>query len=200
MPLPTLEDFGVADAQDPGLSTQMPLPVSDTAAHDAAYEQGYSAGWDDATGAGSEEQARIGASFARALQDMTFTYHDARAQVIDQLEPLLRAMITDLLPGLAEPALVAQILKQIQPLAESAADMPLELVSTAHDQALIREALGAACPAIDPSKWDSGLSGSAYFFDDYQADNKPSDVSSATRAVADLCLLLFNSNEFVFVY
>ena len=37
-------------------------------------------------------------------------------------------------------------------------------------------------------------------FNDYQADKKPSDVSTDTRAVADLCLLLFNSNEFVFVY
>lgn len=37
-------------------------------------------------------------------------------------------------------------------------------------------------------------------FEDYQPDTKPADVGPATRALADLCLLLFNTNEFVFVY
>ena len=37
-------------------------------------------------------------------------------------------------------------------------------------------------------------------FEDYQADLKPSDVDANTRALADLCLLLFNSNEFIYVY
>ncbi len=37
-------------------------------------------------------------------------------------------------------------------------------------------------------------------FENYQADRKPGEVSPKTRALADLCLLLFNSNEFVYVY
>ena len=37
-------------------------------------------------------------------------------------------------------------------------------------------------------------------FENYQADNKPADVSADTRALADLCLLLFNSNEFMYLY
>ena len=37
-------------------------------------------------------------------------------------------------------------------------------------------------------------------FEDYQPDLKPADVDAETRALADLCLLLFNSNEFVYVY
>ncbi len=36
-------------------------------------------------------------------------------------------------------------------------------------------------------------------FEKYQADNKPTDVSPRTRALADLCLLLFNTNEFMYV-
>lgn len=36
-------------------------------------------------------------------------------------------------------------------------------------------------------------------FTHYQADKKPADVSTETRALADLCLLLFNSNEFMYV-
>ncbi len=37
-------------------------------------------------------------------------------------------------------------------------------------------------------------------FEDYDPDPKAADVSAETRALADLCLLLFNSNEFVYVY
>jgi len=37
-------------------------------------------------------------------------------------------------------------------------------------------------------------------FENYVADRKPADVSAETRALADLCLLLFNSNEFMYVY
>ncbi len=35
---------------------------------------------------------------------------------------------------------------------------------------------------------------------EYGSDLKPWDVSAETRALADLCLVLFNSNEFVYVY
>ena len=37
-------------------------------------------------------------------------------------------------------------------------------------------------------------------FEDYVADKKAADVDGDTRALADLCLVLFNSNEFVFAY
>jgi len=37
-------------------------------------------------------------------------------------------------------------------------------------------------------------------FENYLPDKKPTDVSINTRALADLCLLLFNSNEFLYIY
>ncbi len=37
-------------------------------------------------------------------------------------------------------------------------------------------------------------------FNDYVPDAKPATVSAETRALADVCLLLMNSNEFLFVY
>ena len=37
-------------------------------------------------------------------------------------------------------------------------------------------------------------------FKDYVPDAKPWDISIETRALADFCLVLFNSNEFVYVY
>ncbi|MBC8326607.1 MAG: PSD1 domain-containing protein [Verrucomicrobia subdivision 3 bacterium] len=37
-------------------------------------------------------------------------------------------------------------------------------------------------------------------FENYVPDKKPANVNANTRALADLCLLLFNSNEFIYVY
>ena len=37
-------------------------------------------------------------------------------------------------------------------------------------------------------------------FENYQADKKAHEVSPQTRALADLCLVLFNANEFMYVY
>ena len=37
------------------------------------------------------------------------------------------------------------------------------------------------------------------FYKDYVADLKPWDVDARTRGLADLCLVLFNSSEFVYI-
>jgi len=37
-------------------------------------------------------------------------------------------------------------------------------------------------------------------FETYVSDPKPSDAKPSTRALADLCLILFNSNEFMYIY
>ena len=37
-------------------------------------------------------------------------------------------------------------------------------------------------------------------FKDYNADTKARDVDAEARALADLCLLIFNSSEFLYVY
>lgn len=37
-------------------------------------------------------------------------------------------------------------------------------------------------------------------YENYVADIGPADVDASTRALADICLLLFNSNQFVYVY
>ena len=39
-----------------------------------------------------------------------------------------------------------------------------------------------------------------YAVDDFEPDVQPSDVDRRTRALADVCLVLMNSNEFVYVY
>ena len=37
-------------------------------------------------------------------------------------------------------------------------------------------------------------------FEEYQKDKKAHELSPETRALSDLCLVLFNSNEYIYVY
>jgi hypothetical protein len=37
-------------------------------------------------------------------------------------------------------------------------------------------------------------------FEAYVSDKKAGEVSAETRALADMCLLLFNASEFIYVY
>lgn len=130
-----LEDFnsrGTAPAEEPPAPGE-PDPAE--AERLAAYEQGYRAGWDDAARAEAETQDRIGAEFARSLQEIGFTFHEARAQVIAAMEPLLAQMVGTLLPGLAEEALLHTIRETMGQMIAEAGDAPLELVVAPSDRA-----------------------------------------------------------------
>ena len=37
-------------------------------------------------------------------------------------------------------------------------------------------------------------------YENYEADLKPWEAEPPTRALADLCLLLLNANEFIYIY
>ena len=94
----------------------------------AAYETGYSAGWEDAVAAQSNDQARIQADLARNLQTLSFTYHEARGHVLRTLEPLLRDMVAKVLPELARQTLGQIVLDTLRPVAATLADLPVSVV------------------------------------------------------------------------
>ncbi len=94
----------------------------------AAYEQGYKAGWDDAAAAQSEDQSRIRADLARNLQQLSFTWQEARAHILKAVEPLLEEMVGRLLPETARETLAPMVLEQVMPMAGEMTDQPVVLV------------------------------------------------------------------------
>jgi hypothetical protein len=143
-----LEDFGVTPRPklqakpktdplaEPALS---PGPSAEEieASRMAAYEQGYKAGWDDAVRAETDDQSRIGVEFARNLQDLGFTFHEARSHIMKALEPLLTEMVSKVLPQLVSQTLGQTILEELLPMAEAASDAPIQIVvSTASRPAI----------------------------------------------------------------
>jgi flagellar biosynthesis/type III secretory pathway protein FliH len=109
-----------------------PQPLVEASALDEAkvtsFEQGYSAGWEDAAAAQSDDQTRIRADLARNLQSLAFTFQDARTHVLQAIRPLILEMTNRLLPEVAREALAPAVLEALMPLADELADAPLTLV------------------------------------------------------------------------
>jgi flagellar assembly protein FliH len=127
---PVFEDFRGAPPVAPALAgnaVAAPPPLTE-ADRIAAYEQGYQAGWDDAVRAQAEDQTRIGADFARALQELSFTFHEARVHVIHAMDPFLNQLVETVLPGLVGDNLGQIILDELKPMVEDSADAPVDLV------------------------------------------------------------------------
>ena len=102
------------------------MVVLDTMALEEAklgsYDAGYSAGWEDAAAAQTNEQSLIKADLARNLQSLGFTYQEARIHILRSIEPLLQEMVGRLLPELARESLAPIVLEALMPMAETLAD------------------------------------------------------------------------------
>lgn len=125
-----------------------------------AYDSGYTAGWEDAVAAQSDDQARIGADLARSLQILGFTFHEARTHVLRALKPLLQEMVGRLLPELARETLAPIVLDVLMPLAESMADAPVALVlnprARAAVEALLAQATGMPLTIVEEPSLGEG--------------------------------------------
>lgn len=104
----------------------------------AAYEEGYRSGWDDCIAADREEAKRISAELSRNLSDIGFTYHEARTQLLAEVEGLLGAFFATVIPRLSETAVAARLVDDLLDLAGNAVDRPCEIVVTASDAGIVR--------------------------------------------------------------
>lgn len=92
-----------------------------------AFEDGYKAGWLDATAAHETEQGRISIDFAQNLQDLSFTYQEARSKLIRALRPVFEQIIEKLVPELIGPSLRAHLLEQFMKLIQEQTESAIEI-------------------------------------------------------------------------
>ncbi|MCU0826409.1 MAG: flagellar biosynthesis protein [Tabrizicola sp.] len=127
MPALRLEVFDTVTSSD-----GTPQPLVEASALDeakvASFEQGYSAGWEDAVAAQADDQSKIKADLARNLQSLAFTFQDARSHVLQAIRPLILEMTNRLLPEVAREALAPTVLQALTPLADEMSEAPLTLV------------------------------------------------------------------------
>lgn len=118
-----------------------------------AYEQGYTAGWDDAAANQTDDQTRIKADFSRNLQSLGFTFQEARMHVLRSLQPLITELVGRLLPQMARETLASVALDTLMPLADAMADAPVTLVlnpaSRAAVEGLLEQATGLPLTVIE---------------------------------------------------
>jgi flagellar biosynthesis/type III secretory pathway protein FliH len=118
-----------------------------------AYEQGYTAGWDDAAATQADDQTRIQADLARNLQSLGFTFQEARMHVLRAIQPLIHEIVTCLLPQMARETLATIALDTLMPMADEMADAPVTLVlnpaSRAAVETLLEQATGLHLTVIE---------------------------------------------------
>lgn len=121
-----LEDFSVIDRPEKSV-----MEMSDDAVEDirlASFEQGYTAGWDDAIRVESDDKNRVIATLAQNLEDFSFTYQEALAQMTKAVEPVFEALMHKVLPEALMQGVGAKIVEQCLVLARDQVEQPAMLV------------------------------------------------------------------------
>jgi flagellar assembly protein FliH len=138
-----LEDFG-------GTLRGRPVSITDISLEEerlASFEKGYQAGWDDAAKSQAEDQRSVTADLAQNLQDLTFTYEEAYAAVLQSLRPLLEQMIATVLPTISQQTLAPRLAELLRERVKEHGQQTFEIV-TAPDDMTRMEILTEALPEM----------------------------------------------------
>ncbi len=106
-----------------------------------AFDQGYKDGWDDAAKAHAEEQASIGVELAGNLQALSFTYHEARNAILEEMEDILTGLVTRILPDTMVHSLGQMIVERVRDVADNAAEVQVEIVVNPNNVTRVRALL-----------------------------------------------------------
>lgn len=125
-----------------------------------AFDNGYKAGWDDSAEAHAKEQGRISVELANNLQELSFTYHEARTAMLAEMEGILRGMIDTVLPTSLHHSLGELILQQVSEIAADSADVMIEIVVAPENVGQIRKmtesAMGPPLTVLEESSLGPG--------------------------------------------
>ncbi|HPD92280.1 MAG: hypothetical protein H6900_09055 [Rhodobacter sp.] len=182
MPSPLrLEVFETPDTLD-GPALLMPEDIEDIRLN--AYERGYVAGWEDGGTQSASDAATRRAAVERQVEQLTFTYHEARGHVLKGLEPLLRAMIDAVLPAAARASVAPVAMEQLMPLALAATETPITLRVGRGSLSAFEDAFeGQPLPPLTLIETDDLDAGQAEFA--FGAAETRIDLSHAARAIAE---------------
>ncbi len=121
----TLEDFGA-------FAGPVPVEMVDSDRLEAekleSFDKGYAAGWEDAAAATEQAAAEGAAAGLARLQDLAFTYHEARAHVLRSVLPLLEALADRVVPQILRQTLGARLVEIVERAAIDAATAEVELL------------------------------------------------------------------------
>ena len=120
-----LEDFKTTDPAETATLLMSSLELEEQRL--AAFEKGYSAGWEDATAADAQGRSHLSAALSQNIEDAVFSYHEALTQMQQALIPVFEAISEQLLPGMIRNGLAPHIVAAMQNIAAEAMGRPLVL-------------------------------------------------------------------------
>ena len=104
----------------------------------SSYENGYRAGWEEASATRTALAALSKNDLSQHLQKLSFTYHEAQAHVLAALHPLLLQVVGQIMPQIAREALAPMVVEMLIPLADRLGQAPVILrVNPAAQEALL---------------------------------------------------------------
>ncbi len=133
-----LEDFG---SENSGLSN---FVLSEETLEDrrlSAFEGGYKAGWDDATIALATEQRNLALQVQQHLLDISFTYHEARSQILKNIDPFISELLNKFIPTIAQDSIALQIRTELLTLVKSHLDGKVMIVASQEAHTYLEETL-----------------------------------------------------------
>ena len=115
----TLEDFGQFSGLTPACVVDGERLETEKL---AAFDNGYAAGWDDAADAQGKEIQNAERALAARMEELGFTFHEARAHVMESLRPLLTGIVESVVPRVLHETLGQRLDAAMQELAEGHPD------------------------------------------------------------------------------
>jgi len=129
-----------------------------------AYERGYVAGWDDGGQQGDADDTLRRTAIARQVEQLSFSYHEARGHVLRAIEPLFTGIFEAILPVASRASIVPLTIEQLLPLAHAAADTPITLRVATGSRASYEAAFeGLVLPVLELVETDDLADGQAEF-------------------------------------
>lgn len=185
-------------------STAPPIPKPDEeelsraeveAEKAASYESGYAAGWEDANKSSAEAQSQLGAEFSRHLQEISFTFFEARAHILEAVHPVLEEMVATMLPELVRVTMGQRILETVEPVLEQAADQPVLITVCPGAKEQVEALLNSALPTSVRIEEEPTLTDGQAFLRIGQVERKVDLTEAIAKVAAALGALGELNNE-----
>ena len=126
----------------------------------ASFEQGYSAGWEDAVEAQEQSRGHVSADLAKSLEDMSFTYHEVVSRMVQSLEPMFHSLTQAILPEALDHGFAPRLAEQLTDMAREQIGQPMQVFvpagSAAEVEAMIPAELSSPVQVIEDPSLEAG--------------------------------------------
>ncbi|MBO9445842.1 ABC transporter ATP-binding protein [Ruegeria sp. R14_0] len=126
----------------------------------ASFDQGYSAGWEDATQAQESSRGQVSDDLARSLEDMSFTYHEAVHWMAQSLEPMFQSLTKVVLPETMDRGFAARLAEELTDMARTQIGQPMRVFvpegRAAEVEGMIPNAISSPVQVVEDASLDLG--------------------------------------------